>query len=208
MTTRTSLLALLALPFTLHAQVTHIVQSGGSTLQDPAPYYSPAELTIHVGDIVRWSNVSGTHNVNGNAAFHPENPEEFYSGEPDHGAWTYAFTFTLPGTYHYSCDSKGHATTQQGTIIVETTEGIDDASRQNAIVVFPSPVADILNTDVGGRTIARAEVLGIDGRLLATPAMNGKQVLQLDVADLQPGNYLIRMVETNGTSSTVRFTKK
>ncbi len=78
----------------LFAQTTHIV-----TLQGVE--FTPADITISVGDIVEWQNQSGFHNVNGNIS---GNPESFSSGAPTSDLFTFTHTFTIPGVYNYVCD--------------------------------------------------------------------------------------------------------
>lgn len=65
--------------------------------------FEPMTLQIEVGETVVWTNASGIHNVNGSTATFPNNPDDFFSGNPDE-FWTYAFTFTEPGLYAYQCD--------------------------------------------------------------------------------------------------------
>jgi plastocyanin len=199
---------LLLFPLAGTAQTTHIVQSGGSTIGGAAPFYNPPVVTIAVGDIVRWTNVSGTHNVNGTTFHYPENPEEFYSGSPDNGLWSWPYTFTIPGTYHYTCDSKGHSATQVGTVIVEAGNSIAEHRGPGEVVLYPSPAEDHVMAVVGTRIVTRVEVLGMDGRLIAAPALAGTDVLRIPVEDLNAGNYLLRFTESNGTNTSVRFTKK
>jgi len=84
-------------------------------------FFSPARLTVHVGDTVRWRNVSGFHNVfsciatqtgcSGQTA-----NESFTSGPPADPIWIYDYTFTEPGTNPYLCQS--HATSMTGEITV------------------------------------------------------------------------------------------
>ena len=71
-------------------------------------YYSPSELTIHLGDTVIWINDGGTHDVNGDissingASFN--NPESFSSPVTNVvGATIYTHVFTVVGTYNYDC---------------------------------------------------------------------------------------------------------
>jgi plastocyanin len=198
----------IALPLALSAQSIHIIDVGGYGNDTPLPYYSPNAITIPMGDVIRWSNSSGTHNVNGTAPLFPDNPEGFYSGEPANGTWTYSVTFTIPGIYHYQCDSKGHADTQTGTIIVESTEGIGEPFGLSAIVVFPSPATDELKADVASRNIVRAEIIGMDGRMVSDPHFTNTDVLRIPVSELAAGNYLLRLTESNGTSTSLRFSKK
>ncbi|PCH95387.1 MAG: hypothetical protein COB85_04610 [Bacteroidetes bacterium] len=64
--------------------------------------FSPANITIIVGDSVRWTNTSGSHNVNGTTTTYPSNPESF--GNAVASAWVFTYGFTIAGTYNYQCD--------------------------------------------------------------------------------------------------------
>lgn len=90
-------------------------------------YYSPASLTISVGETVAWINEGGTHDVNGNISVISgesfNNPEIFslstVTGNPA-GVCMGVHTFTLPGEYNYDCSIGSHALNGMvGTIIVE-----------------------------------------------------------------------------------------
>jgi len=77
-------------------------------------YYSPSELTIHVGDTVVWINDGGTHNVNGNISSISgesfNNPESFNSPSTSTvGATIYTHVFNIEGTYNYDCSVGSHA---------------------------------------------------------------------------------------------------
>ena len=77
-------------------------------------YYTPNELTIHVGDTVVWINDGGTHDVNGNISSISgesfNNPESFNSPSTNTvGATIYTHTFNLEGTYNYDCSVGNHA---------------------------------------------------------------------------------------------------
>ncbi len=64
--------------------------------------FTPAELTISVGDTVEWKNMGGYHNVNGTQATYSMNPESF--GNSPGSGWTYSHVFTASGKYDYQCD--------------------------------------------------------------------------------------------------------
>jgi plastocyanin len=72
--------------------------------------FTPASLTIKQGQTVRWRNddIVG-HNVESDLGV----PAEFYGDLPGKG--TFSFTFTVPGTYPYSCTIHP---SMRGTIIV------------------------------------------------------------------------------------------
>ncbi|MEM9545507.1 MAG: lamin tail domain-containing protein, partial [Bacteroidota bacterium] len=66
--------------------------------------FTPADITINVGETVTWVNTGGFHNVNGTTDTYPDNPESFGNGAASGDLWTYEFTFTIPGVYDYQCD--------------------------------------------------------------------------------------------------------
>ncbi len=66
--------------------------------------FSPSNLTINVGETVQWSNMGGTHNVNGSLTAYPTNPAGFGNGAAAAAPWSFSHTFTVPGVYQYRCD--------------------------------------------------------------------------------------------------------
>jgi len=66
--------------------------------------FTPADITIQVGESIRWVNTGGFHNVNGSLDVYPDNPEGFSNGAASGDSWIYDFTFTIPGVYDYQCD--------------------------------------------------------------------------------------------------------
>jgi plastocyanin len=86
-----------------NAQTTAAVETGDD-------YYSPAQVTVHAGDTVTWSNVGG--------AAHTITSSDGSWGTDDlEPNASYSFTFTQPGTYQYRCVL--HADHAPGTIIVQ-----------------------------------------------------------------------------------------
>jgi plastocyanin len=95
----------------LFSQTTHDV-----TVQNFS--FSPQSLTITVGDIVRWTNISGTHNVKAD-------DNSFTSGPAAPATWEYIHTFTTAGNNPYYCEPhQGMGMT--GTIIVQDPVGVSD----------------------------------------------------------------------------------
>ena len=206
-TMRTSLLFVALLPAALIAQTTHFVEVGGSTLGPALPYYDPNVLNIQVGDIVTWENASGTHNVNGTSFFFPTNPEGFTNGDPSDSDWTYSYTFTIPGVYDYMCTTEGHSATQMGRIIVADANSVPEGAAEAPLVLSPSLAAEHIFVEVGNRAIDRYEVVGLDGRVVISQAGAAGRMARIGVATLPKGNYLVRVVEANGKSTTLRFSK-
>ena len=104
-----SFLAVVAPPPTLGVE--HAVEIGDSM-------FSPASLTISVGDTVTWRNADDRpHTVTSNDG-------AFDSGNLDEGQG-FSFTFTEPGTYTYRCDYHSE---MQATIVVEAASAPAPAS--------------------------------------------------------------------------------
>ena len=67
--------------------------------------FSPAALTIDVGDSVTFTLVSGSHNVNGDSTAFPNNPDySLYSGAVGNSWGSYVWVCTTAGNYDYQCD--------------------------------------------------------------------------------------------------------
>lgn len=64
-------------------------------------FFDPPELTIKVGDTVRWVNESGVHDVS--AIKVPEGVTPFKSELFTAPGMTFEYTFTVPGEYGYVC---------------------------------------------------------------------------------------------------------
>lgn len=92
-------------------QPDHIVNAMGLS-------FTPADITIQLGETVRWENTGGNHNVNGGLDVYPNNPEGIFSGAPAPAPWTWDYTFNIPGVYNYQCDLHVGAG-MVGTVTVE-----------------------------------------------------------------------------------------
>ena len=77
-------------------------------------YYDPPNITINIGEKVRWINDGGLHDINGeinsitNLPFN--NPEVFNSPSTSIvGEEIYTHIFNISGLYNYDCSVGGHA---------------------------------------------------------------------------------------------------
>ena len=91
------LLILLCLPMIGFGQNSYIIQHTGFTS------WSPANLTINVGDTVTWINQQvNYHTLDATQGTFPNNPEGF--GYPTNSTgWSFQMVFTIAGTYQYDC---------------------------------------------------------------------------------------------------------
>ena len=94
------------------------------TINAGSYYFTPANLTINVGDTVKWINDGGNHDVNADinsqtgSSFN--NPVSFQSNTTNVvGSIIYTHIFNNPGNYSYDCSVGSHAAAGMvGTISV------------------------------------------------------------------------------------------
>jgi len=74
-------------------------------------FFSPSELTIQVGDTVRWVNAAGgnSHNVTSNTGA--------WAASPTASSFTFEVVFNSPGSFPYRCTP--HSSVMTGTITVQ-----------------------------------------------------------------------------------------
>ncbi len=99
----------------------HIVKM--VTTKDGKNFFDPAELTIKVGDTVRWVNeceegVACTHSAQAYRDKIPQGAEAFDSGLLTEQGQSFEYTFTVPGEYEYFC-LPHEALGMKGKIIVQ-----------------------------------------------------------------------------------------
>ncbi len=114
------------------------------TVEVTSNIFTPKDITIDVGQTVRWVNKGGTHNINGTQATFPNNPESFGNGAPSAG-WSYDFTFNKEGFYNYQCDPHASlgmtgTVTVKGMVVTEPypLRSIDKVTTTNAAGVIDS----------------------------------------------------------------------
>jgi plastocyanin len=79
--------------------------------------FSPATLTVHVGDTVTWTN----HDQAAHNAVTTSGPAAFSSPLLPQGQ-SWSFTFTVPGTYAYYCSVHPDMRAQLVVLSAETTQ--------------------------------------------------------------------------------------
>jgi len=159
--------------------------------------FSPANITIDLGDTVRWTSSSGTHNVNGTLATFPSNPETF--GNSLSSGWTYSHKFLTAGTYSYRCDQH-FASGMVGTITVQDVSGIKENST-SSISIYPNPSNGIVNVKLSENMKGSNYVItNLSGAIV----QSGEGDSKIEINNLQSGIYLI-VLTSNNSNITERF---
>lgn len=169
------------------AQTKHtvIVQNGS---------FTPADITISVGDTVEWNNIQGFHFVDGNQSTYPSNPESF--GNPSDGSapWTYQHIFTIAGNYNYRCGI--HTATMLGTVTVNSSTSINEVVISNNSS-YPNPVSSVLNLPKR-TTYDKVEIYDSFGKIVFSKSnFNGS----IDVSSFEKGTYILNLHEDTKTLS-------
>jgi hypothetical protein len=171
--------------------ITWNVEVGGEVGGNPLPYYDPQFMNIYEGDIVQWTIVGGEHNIvsTGGAA-------TFGSGTLFPGQF-YSFQFNISGIYTYECTLPGHADTQYGSIFVMPTgvAVIEKEAPVNNIVLFPNPVADVLQIKQIPNDTA-ITICNAEGKVMARLNAISNEIQQ-PVADWPQGVYWMELRHTN-----------
>jgi len=173
----------------LFSQTTHDV-----TVQNFS--FSQQSLTITVGDIVRWTNISGTHNVKAD-------DNSFTSGPAAPAPWEFTHTFTAVGSNPYYCEPhQGMGMT--GTIIVQDPVGVSDdeliAEKFELKQNYPNPFnpSTRISYAIPSASFVNLKVYDIIGNEIAVLVNEGKQAgnyqIDFDATELTGGVYFYQLL--------------
>ncbi|WP_223032800.1 T9SS type A sorting domain-containing protein [Hanstruepera marina] len=193
---KTKLLMLVSLiTIGLQAQTTHdLIWERG--------FVSPqADLTIDVGDTVRWTWTDDLpHTVENNTG----STETFDSGILTGLGQTYSYTFTVEGTNPYFCGIHG-ANNMSGVITVQ--QGLSVVEFENmSIKLTPNPVHSNLSIKLPQHlTNGNLKVVDLTGKIvLNSTIINSGNTIDINVSDIKSGMYLVRL-EFNENTITKRL---
>ncbi len=154
--------------------------------------FTPADITIFVGETVEWNNVGGNHNVNGSLATYPDNPEGFANGAPSTAFWTFSHTFTEVGFYNYQCDPH------VGLGMVGT------------VTVLPIPANDIVISEImynipgAGNEFDYIELTNIGDDAVNLEGYNFSAGVEFTFPAMmiQPGEYMVIVEDDSAFNAT------
>jgi plastocyanin len=189
------LILILALSGISNSQTTHDVTVTNFS-------FTPATLTITVGDTVRWTNVLGNHNV-------VADDNSFTSGPVAPAPWEYTHVFTTNGNNPYYCALHGGPGGQgmSGAIIVENPVSVpEDELITNKFKLqqnYPNPFNPTtrISFSIPSSAFTSLKVYDIIGNEVATlvneqkPA--GTYEVEFNAKQLSSGVYLYRLQAEN-----------
>ena len=165
---------------------------------------SSVDLTIDVGDTVRWTWTDAlTHTVSSDGG----STETFNSGNITGVNQTYSWTFVSQGSNDYLCQIHG-AGSMSGTITVNPPLGIDDVLLKN-FRMSPNPARSTLQLQIpDGLDNIKVKVYDILGKQVYTSRIyNVVMDSKIDISKWNVGIYFVKVSSDNGTK-TKRFIKQ
>ncbi|HET8898551.1 MAG TPA: plastocyanin/azurin family copper-binding protein [Rhodanobacteraceae bacterium] len=89
---------------------------------NPNMTFSPANVTIHIGDTVTFKNAGGYHNVVADDGSFRCSDSCGSAGNPSASHWQYTHTYTSAGSFGYYCEPHGNpGVGMHGTVVVEAS---------------------------------------------------------------------------------------
>ena len=180
----------------LPAQTLHLIQTVGST-------FSPSDLTINVGDTVRWKNTGGGfHNV-------AADDGSYRSGDASTSQWVFDHVFTTVGDSRYYCEIHGGkgGVGMSGIIHVTNATGISEEGTeiktfkldQNYPNPFnPSTIIEFTLPETEFVTLKVFNMLGLEVATLVSKKLNpGRHTYTFDGKNLASGYYYYQMSAGN-----------
>ena len=159
------------------------------------------DLTIDIGDTVRWTWTSTSHTVTSNVG----STETFDSGFLGPIGSTFSHTFTLEGANPYYCEIHTDAN-MSGTITVNPALGVDDKT-VSSFKMFPNPSSSTLSLEFSQHiTEGTIMVFDVLGKELLTKKFEATNSVELDISNWVHGIYLIK-VKSGKISQTQQFIK-
>ena len=163
--------------------------------------FTPSDLTISVGDTVRWTNHGGFHDV-------MADDNSFSSGAASSDAWVYIHVFTTVGDFRYYCTIHGGpgGVEMSGIIhVTGTTDVSDNGVKLNFVLKqnYPNPFnpATTIEYSIPKGEFVKLKIYNALGTLEKTivskyqPA--GNYHINFDGTDLASGVYFYQLIAGN-----------
>jgi plastocyanin len=177
---------------------THIVTTPGFV-------FSPATITIQLGDSVRF-NIGGIHRVEevSQATWNANNSTPLPGFNAPFGGGLILPAQLTVGAHWYVCTP--HASSgMKGMIIVENTTSIGNQPTATAFNLFPNPSNGIFQLEMEQATDAsnfQMDVINSEGRkVYAVRNLEQRSLHEIDLTTFSKGIYFVRVYDGSGIFS-------
>ena len=160
------------------------------------------QLSIDVGDTVRWTWDSMGHNL---VQLNGETEPGFGEGYVQSPGHQYSHTFTTVGAHDYHCGP--HPDSMYGTITVNESSASTEEVSILSISLYPNPSSEyikIISSDLS--ETVKINVFDVLGKLTFSDLTDDINNYSLDVSNLKSGVYFIT-ISTKNKNSLNKFIK-
>ncbi len=185
------------------------IQAASYTITTVGNTYSPATLTVNVGDVVTLVTTPNHPTSQVSQSTWAANGTATLTGGWGTKTSAYTFTASTPGDIYYVCDFHV-GMGMKGMITVALTNGLAQNSLniQNA-VVFPNPANEKLTVSLNSSKVITAsfKLYSLEGKLAAVLSANqalntGENTVELLLpAGLSNGNYVLEISSDSNTTT-------
>ena len=163
--------------------------------------YSPKQLTITLGDTVRFQWVAGNHPTKA--------VDDLFPGfEMSQLNPTHDLILDSLGTYAYYCEPH-QAQGMTGTIVVTAVSSAAAAVKKSEVSVYPNPASSRVTVSHNFQNIDGVRITNMIGQQVrfVRPMAGTAGKVEIDIADLPKGIYLVNLQSRGATVFTQRLVK-
>ncbi len=180
------------------SQTLHTVSLVGMT-------FSPDEVTIIVGDTVKWTNNGGLHNV-------MADDNSFTSGAPSTSIWTFLNVFNSIGSFMYYCSEHGapNGIGMSGKVNVESSTDVNDEVSKMDYVLnqnYPNPYnpSTTIQYSIPQNEYVNLKIYNVTGSLekvlISENQPAGNYIIEFNASELASGVYFYQLIAGDFTST-------
>lgn len=161
--------------------------------------FNPAAVpSVHIGDTIRWTWVSGTHTTTSTTI--PAGAATWNNPISSTNT-TFDYIPTIAGVYNYQCNihvSMGMI----GSFTVSNPAGVMAMTNSASISIYPNPFYNNVTFQFSSADtfLRNLMIFDITGKLWKTfvfPEQPGKMETTLDLTDIESGMYLFEFIDNH-----------
>lgn len=95
---------------------------------------------------------------------------------------------------------SGLLDTTQLNVVFNTSTGLNESAESIQASIYPNPTSELININSATK-FKLVEVLNITGQLVRSEGFKSTQEAKINVSDLEPGIYLVRVTSTAGATT-------
>lgn len=93
------------------------------------------------------------------------------------------------------------------TVYVLGADGIEELDIASLISIYPNPVNDVLNIEMGDVDVSEVQIINSMGQVVYQNGIEGR-MMSLDVSTFTAGMYFVRFIEDGSVSDPIKFIKQ